>query len=302
MNKFEASALTIKYWGWNGEFVCIIGSSGCDMVFQHYLLFPWMTARNNVAFGVRQVKRNLFHRERLNMADNAGMDAEQTKNFVDKYWRIAYNHQKGGKIPHETVKIASLTDLQQKAAVAAGLDFSGYSHTISANFIKHIYNSHSDANKEESRGNNPVTDLDISSDMPLILNFPDYIITGVIYKNEQRVIYGKTGNGTMFVLEHPQTGNKTLSAISFYKSKGIFNAKELIEQLRKDKRFDFSNVKVTDGTGGNPRSNGASSRPAAATSAEPSDTSLSPSPSEKSRGKNAPADPAEKIKTVRKES
>jgi hypothetical protein len=228
-------------------------------------------------------------------ADNERMDAEQTENFADKYWNIAYNHQKGGKIPHETVKIAGLTDLQQKAAVAAGLDFSGYSHTISANFIKHVFNSHSDANKEKSRGNNPVTARDISSDMPLILNFPDYIITGVVYKNEQRVIYGKTGNGTMFVLEHPQTGNKVLSAISFYKSRGIFSAKELIEQLRKDKRFDFSNAKVTDGTGGNPRSNGDLSHPAAATSAEPSDTSLSPSSAEKSSEKNAPDDPSVRI-------
>ena len=72
----------------SGEFVSIIGSSGCGkstllsileginsptqgsilidgkpirgtgtdrgVVFQHYSLFPWMTARKNVAFGVKQ--------------------------------------------------------------------------------------------------------------------------------------------------------------------------------------------------------------------------------------------------------
>jgi NitT/TauT family transport system ATP-binding protein len=73
----------------SGEFVCVIGSSGCgkstllgvleglifpssgcalidgvpitgtgperSVVFQHYSLFPWMSAKRNVAFGVRQV-------------------------------------------------------------------------------------------------------------------------------------------------------------------------------------------------------------------------------------------------------
>jgi NitT/TauT family transport system ATP-binding protein len=73
----------------SGEFVCIIGSSGCGkstllgvleglifpssgealidgtpitgtgperaVVFQHYSLFPWMTAKRNVSFGIRQV-------------------------------------------------------------------------------------------------------------------------------------------------------------------------------------------------------------------------------------------------------
>jgi NitT/TauT family transport system ATP-binding protein len=85
-----------------GEFISIIGSSGCgkstllgilgglrrpdagdvsvdgkkvtgpgpdrSMVFQHYSLFPWMTARNNVAFGIKQVQKNLSRRERYNKA------------------------------------------------------------------------------------------------------------------------------------------------------------------------------------------------------------------------------------------
>ncbi|MDR1277879.1 MAG: ABC transporter ATP-binding protein [Treponema sp.] len=76
-----------------GEFVSVIGSSGCGkstilnilsgilslsggeylidkspvngpgknrgMVFQHYSLFPWMTSRRNVSFGIRQVHENM---------------------------------------------------------------------------------------------------------------------------------------------------------------------------------------------------------------------------------------------------
>ena len=80
-----------------GQFVCIIGPSGCGkssllsileglyfpsqgealidgipitgtgyeraVVFQHYSLFPWLTARKNVAFGIRQVNRKLNNRQ-----------------------------------------------------------------------------------------------------------------------------------------------------------------------------------------------------------------------------------------------
>ena len=76
----------------DGEFVSVIGSSGCGkstllsilegintptageilingepirgtgtdrgVVFQHYSLFPWMTARKNVAFGIKQVNKD----------------------------------------------------------------------------------------------------------------------------------------------------------------------------------------------------------------------------------------------------
>ena len=86
-----------------GEFVSVIGSSGCGkstllstlegihvptegeilidgkpvtgtgsdrgVVFQHYSLFSWMTARKNVAFGVKQVRRDLSSSERLKIAD-----------------------------------------------------------------------------------------------------------------------------------------------------------------------------------------------------------------------------------------
>ncbi|MDR1947775.1 MAG: ABC transporter ATP-binding protein [Spirochaetaceae bacterium] len=81
----------------NGEFVCIIGPSGCGkstlisllaglnfptrgevridgavvrgsgtdrgMVFQHYSLFPWLTAKKNVYFGIKQAK--LFKDKKL---------------------------------------------------------------------------------------------------------------------------------------------------------------------------------------------------------------------------------------------
>lgn len=87
----------------SGEFVSIIGSSGCGkstllsiveginkpsdgsikidgkeingtgkdrgVVFQHYSLFPWMTARKNISFGIKQVQKGLKASERLKIAD-----------------------------------------------------------------------------------------------------------------------------------------------------------------------------------------------------------------------------------------
>jgi NitT/TauT family transport system ATP-binding protein len=101
-----------------GQFACVIGPSGCgkstllaalgglrapsegsiaidgvpvsgpgrdrSMVFQHYSLFPWMTARNNVAFGIKQMEKKLPKKDRLRKADSflekVGLD-----NFRNKY-------------------------------------------------------------------------------------------------------------------------------------------------------------------------------------------------------------------------
>jgi NitT/TauT family transport system ATP-binding protein len=87
----------------DGQFVSVIGSSGCGkstllsvleglrrptggearidgrpisgpgadrgVVFQQYSLFPWMTARRNVAFGVKQAKRGITTRRAMEIAD-----------------------------------------------------------------------------------------------------------------------------------------------------------------------------------------------------------------------------------------
>lgn len=100
-----------------GEFVSVIGSSGCGkstllsileglhapsdgtitidgqpvtgtgsdrgVVFQQYSLFPWMTARKNVAFGIEQVKKELSRAQRYEIADTfldkVGLDGVKNK-------------------------------------------------------------------------------------------------------------------------------------------------------------------------------------------------------------------------------
>jgi NitT/TauT family transport system ATP-binding protein len=48
----------------------VAGTGGCfGVVFQQYSLFPWMTARNNVAFGIKHARRDLSRAARLRLAD-----------------------------------------------------------------------------------------------------------------------------------------------------------------------------------------------------------------------------------------
>ena len=120
----------------DGEFVSIIGSSGCGkstllsvleglykqsdgeitisgkplsgtgtergVVFQHYSLFPWMTTRKNIAFGIAQVRHDLSKRERLEIADK----------YLEKVGLAGF----GGKYPSQLSG-----GMQQRAAIARAL-------------------------------------------------------------------------------------------------------------------------------------------------------------------------------------
>ncbi len=119
-----------------GEFVSIIGASGCGkstllsvleglykqadgsitisgkplegtgkergVVFQHYSLFPWMTTRKNIAFGIAQVRKDLSKKERLAIADR----------FLEKVGLGEF----GSKYPSQLSG-----GMQQRAAIARAL-------------------------------------------------------------------------------------------------------------------------------------------------------------------------------------
>ncbi|PKM80783.1 MAG: ABC transporter ATP-binding protein [Firmicutes bacterium HGW-Firmicutes-14] len=101
-----------------GEFVSIIGPSGCGkstllsllaglsfpsagcifidgqvikgtgpdrgLVFQHYSLFPWMTARQNIVFGIRQVKKSTGKKTIEKIADEY-LGLVGLRDFAHKY-------------------------------------------------------------------------------------------------------------------------------------------------------------------------------------------------------------------------
>lgn len=101
-----------------GEFISIIGPSGCGkstlinlfagllfpsagsilldgreikgtgsdrgVVFQHYSLFPWMSARKNLVFGLKQIKKGSSRREIERIADTY-LDLVGLENFKNHY-------------------------------------------------------------------------------------------------------------------------------------------------------------------------------------------------------------------------
>lgn len=119
-----------------GEFVTVIGSSGCgkstllsvleglnqpssgqvlidgkpiqgtgrerSVVFQQYSLFPWMTARRNVDFGIRQNHRDLSRIQRLELADK----------YLDDVGLTAFKNKFPGQLSG---------GMQQRVAIARAL-------------------------------------------------------------------------------------------------------------------------------------------------------------------------------------
>lgn len=105
----------------DGEFVSLIGPSGCGkstllrllsglsrptggrillngkevegtghergVVFQHYALFPWMTARDNVIFGLQQCPREISRKS--------------IEELADRYLDLVGLHDVGGKYPNQ---------------------------------------------------------------------------------------------------------------------------------------------------------------------------------------------------------
>ena len=71
-------------------------------MFQHYSLFPWMTTRKNIAFGIAQVRKDLTKKQRLEIADT----------FLEKVGLGEF----GGKYPSQLSG-----GMQQRAAIARAL-------------------------------------------------------------------------------------------------------------------------------------------------------------------------------------
>ena len=135
-NRMFTALQDVNFTVEDGEFVSIIGASGCGkstllsvleglykqasgeitingkplegtgkergVVFQHYSLFPWMTTRKNIAFGIAQVRKDLSKKERLALADT----------FLEKVGLGEF----GNKYPSQLSG-----GMQQRAAIARAL-------------------------------------------------------------------------------------------------------------------------------------------------------------------------------------
>ena len=136
-NKKSFNALNdVSFGVGRGEFVSVIGASGCGkstllsvleglyspaggtvqidgkelhgtgrdrgVVFQHYSLFPWMTTRKNIEFGIKQARHDVKRSERTRIADE----------FLHKVGLDGF----GSKYPSQLSG-----GMQQRAAIARAL-------------------------------------------------------------------------------------------------------------------------------------------------------------------------------------
>ena len=136
-NKRSFNALhDVSFGVGNGEFVRVIGASGCGkstllsvleglrqpvggsveidgsqlhgtgtergVVFQHYSLFPWMTTRKNIEFGIKQARHDIKRSERTRIAED----------FLNKVGLNGF----GSKYPSQLSG-----GMQQRAAIARAL-------------------------------------------------------------------------------------------------------------------------------------------------------------------------------------
>jgi len=136
-NKRSFNALhNVSFGVGSGEFVSVIGASGCGkstllsvleglyapaggtvqidgkelhgtgkdrgVVFQHYSLFPWMTTKKNIEFGIKQTRSGIKRTERSRIADE----------YLTKVGLSEF----GGKYPSQLSG-----GMQQRAAIARAL-------------------------------------------------------------------------------------------------------------------------------------------------------------------------------------
>jgi hypothetical protein len=175
--------------------------------------------------------------------------------FANKYWQLAANHKKGEHTPYDAITVADLTPEQSHAVKLAGDDIIGYAHIISSDFVAHFYNRHGNAAKEKSNGNLPVT-ADNLAYIPHVLAHFDFIVTGIVFKNEKRILYGKYNGGTTIFVEQVQTRKKELAGRSFFIADTKLTAESLLEKFKADSRYNVESAKITSGGGGNPPDSG----------------------------------------------
>jgi len=141
-----------------------------------------------------------------------------------------------------------------EAAASIGLDFTGLTHEVTGDFITHCKKQHGNEKIEKSRGQLPVTDVDIEI-LPEIVKNPDCVIIGIKKYGQLFNAYLKAATaGTIIYYEEILNSkrNKSLRSKTMYKKMGTVSCEAFLKIVSNNANTDISGVKTVVGAGGNP--------------------------------------------------
>jgi hypothetical protein len=153
---------------------------------------------------------------------------QAAKDSIDKVIESA--NEQGNS--HQRSALGGVSDWLAAKAKEAGLDISGYKHTIDTYAVKHVRLKHGDESTESSRGQIVITDDDIRQ-IPDILSAPDKVVFGTKNKHgKEQVVYLKMlPDGSTLFLEEVRTGKKELAATSMRKYPATTRATSIMKSL-----------------------------------------------------------------------
>ena len=156
----------------------------------------------------------------------------------------ALAHQSGNE--NKVVEIATVSDWEtSQAKEKAGIDISGYAHTVDMFAVRHAFKKHGDEKSEASRGQIAIADEDIASIESVVTN-PDSLIFGIKNKRGQDQVFSvkRMADGTLLVVEEVRTGKKSLALESIRKIPGAKNANQLLDSVLLNARGDTKNEPI----------------------------------------------------------
>jgi len=120
-----------------------------------------------------------------------------------------------------THKVIAYEDVVHPAAIEAfmqgGVDVRDYTHVIDSSAVRHILKRHGNKQKEQVRGQLPITEDDLTR-LPEIIGNPDAVeYAGKTRVGREAVRYAKVLGDEIFVVEEARTGRKQLAVTSMWK-------------------------------------------------------------------------------------
>lgn len=146
--------------------------------------------------------------------------------------------------------IVTIGDVDKKLideAKKQGLDLTGYKHNIDVYGIKHSFKEHSNQDKEQARGQVPLTDDDIKKAKDYVYNYDN---SSFGEKNDQGrdiiKLWKQMPDGYVLYIEEVRTGRHTLTLNSMRKYKNKIGASNTLAGVTRHVWKNTDNNSITD--------------------------------------------------------